>query len=247
MPHARDIALAHQYLSMLEVRINRQEEVQLADSDPIKKFLNNAGFSENDVEMQRFQRILNFKRGKSVYFGKAGFHKIQVKVIYDYLVLSRQYPGLSLSWGFNLEGKLTLIESKLQGDYQGKNVHSILKTSDKFVRPEVKEYDINLGQLDDNLCFALGGNFTTLEITEKFRSLVRYGSNEISNLEHNLSSGNLTPPHFFPDEKRSQFTLDKLRDNTLACILIGKANQIKPEIIFSESQNSLSYARLRYN
>lgn len=229
---------AHNYLATLELRLSKREEITSDEIFSLRTFFCN-NFDIGSSEFTKFNAILRLNKNKRSYFGRAGSHLLQIKVVYDHLFLIRPYSSASLSWRFNQEGRLELIDSKNLSDRSF--AENILKVESENLSRNWNSADVILRNVPDELSCSISSEFYILPRDNKFDELIRYGHSEANYVANHINEG-LHPPKFSPDEKRSQFPMPRLKEDGVALEILNKAARLRSEL----SIDCFPYASLRY-
>jgi hypothetical protein len=227
---------AERLLRSLAQKSAARQEISPTEVWQIKGFFTQ-NFGRESNETARLERILAFNKGKRTYTGRAGDIPVQVKVVFDHLFVTRFYRGASLSYRFNQEGRLELIDSRELHSSNENAVH-VLRILCKRLPKDWTEAEALLESMPDYLVYSINPNFQNLPRDDKFLEIVRYGHSEV----RNLVTQKRHPPNFAPNIQNRQYPLPDLRNDLAAEIILKNAVNLKAYLLI----DNFPYASVRY-
>ena len=179
----------------------------------------------------------DFDQGERSYAGMSGNVKMIITPVYDHFFLQRLYKKhgrLKVSWRFNQEGRLELVDAMI---FPGKKVTHVISVDNIGGDPE---WDVSGGRynLIDELD-TLNPGFAGLDQRRKLESLLRFGQGDARDLFENLQRQNVRAPYNLHDDQES--LADIVRDNA-AIYMIEGASMLMPSVrVLSRERLEISY------
>jgi len=169
---------------------------------------------------------LDFELPKRDYTGMAGKSKLRVIAVSDHFFLSRVYGGkIKLSWRFNREGRIDLVDAMLfpqnnvkhlvivEGYSRNKEVGWNESTALYYPLPREAE--------------ALNPGFSLLDKKAQYQSLLRFGHVNVDYLMDNLEKGDVKDSFV---SKEGQKRLVEIVEDDSALYMAGNAASLMPGI-----------------
>ncbi len=180
---------------------------------------------------------LDFEEGRRDYVGMSGRAKIRVTCVYDHLFVSRVYGGkFKLSWRFNKEGRLDLVDSML---FPENKVFPIMKF-EGFDR-ERNAWETRRAFYEpfpEEICFVNPG-FVHLGKTKQYESLMRFGHSIARDVIENLQKSDIRKS-FVVEENQKQ--LSKIVDDATCLHILRGAGSLLPFVTRVKN----NYINVRY-
>jgi len=175
----------------------------------------------------------DFEQGKRDYVGMSGNTKIRITPVYDHFFLSRVYSGqLKLSWRFNKEGRIDLVDAMLFPQNEILHligVHNFTETKldweykNVWYNPLSKRFDV------------LNPGFKDLSSIKQYESVLRFGHSMSKTLLVNLKEEDIRDSNVV---KHGQKQLSEIVNDFTALYMLKKTGDIIPSVVGSNS-NSL--------
>ncbi|MBT5021319.1 hypothetical protein HON01_00745 [Candidatus Woesearchaeota archaeon] len=176
--------------------------------------------SSNNLDLKDV-KSLNFEDGKHDYVGMSGSSRVRITRVYDHMFLSRIYQRtMKLSWRFNKEGRLDLVDAML---FQKNNKIVNLINMRGYGGNDLNwiESEAKLTKLPIETG-VLNPNFATIKYVQQYESLMRFGHKMSAALLNNLNSKNIRDAHkIFENQKQLK---EILNDDSTIYILENAAN-----------------------
>src|SRR3989344_3924470 len=142
---------------------------------------------------------------KRSYFGRVDRELMQIKGAYEHLFITRRYIGVTVSWRFNNEGRLELINAKALNGRSSLDICPIMSADEASFQENLgRSYEVFLSPIPDDLIYTWGPKFVCMPRNEKYKEIVRYGGYETFHVMSNLNGG-LFPASFQTESRTGQF------------------------------------------
>jgi hypothetical protein len=175
---------------------------------------------------------VDFQLPKREYTGMSGNYQVVVRVVYDHIFLSRKYgrrdqPAIKVSWRFNEDGRIDLIDGRLLPE---KTVHHIISVKDfESIETDWTDADAYYGRLPDRINIVNPG-FANRRFREKYQSLLRFGHAMMRDILSNLDDGNIRDSYVVGDNQRQ---LREIVQDSTAMYLMDQAGQLLADVEMS--------------
>jgi len=195
----------------------------------------NKYFSSKKRHIKKNETINYLKENspKIEYAGMAGTIKVIVKHVYDHLFLTRMYrghhnriidnKGIKMSWRFNEEGRLDLMDAILFPERYIKHI--------VIVKPQIpKEWYISQAihfPIEDSRITMINNELENLSINERCERLIYYGHSTAKRIYQEMKKKEIKSPDSL---KGSQISLQEIINNEFAMSIIRKASFLWPRI-----------------
>ena len=193
------------------------ELYNVSDTSSYRKML--PGYSGVNADIKP-----NFDQGRRNYCGMVKRSKVIVSPVYDHFFLQRKYQKgsnrVKVSWRFNREGRLELIDATT---FPKRKVTHVINSDKMGKDPEWYSSGaryVMIGELD-----ILNPGFATLGLKSKLESLARFGHCTVRDIVEDFD--NIIDPYkLHPD----QISLTKILDDKDAPTMLDRASVLMPFI-----------------
>ncbi len=224
---------------------NLANEPSLASS--LEKIICSAEFNRQHAQIKNpeYSRLPD----KRSYLGRERMKKLQIKVVYDHLFLTESYyRTINISWRFNEEGRLELVNAKVMSrdsEPKGKNdIYHLIKAPMDNPNKAWNSSEIELYSLPEEISCVNEG-FYYLSTEEQYNKLALFGHKLSRNVFKSLQEGTLIDPQFALDD--GQYAISQLKDDDFATSILRKASFLVPTTrILSKKNGRLTYKKSEY-